>query len=139
MRDNSDCGPIVTVDRMIRALAVGLSLLCAGAVHAESQTPPGTWMLVIKDGLRNRLVGGARAKFSRMFYDSKALAAGGFAICGKVTSQESAGEGRKTRYFYGVFLPESAADPAAFTDVRIGRTTAESGEIRQTCSRLGLL
>ena len=113
-------------------------MVAAGEVRADSATPPGTWMLVIKDGLRNRLIGGEHAKFSRMFYDGKPLAAGGFPVCGKVTSQEGANEGRKTRYFYGVFLPE-AADEATFTDVRIGRTTAETGAIWQLCSRLGLL
>jgi hypothetical protein len=120
------------------ALAAGLLLLSAGEVCAESATPPGTWMLVIKDGLRNRLVGGERAKFSRMFYSSKPLETGGFPVCGKVTSQENTDEGRKTRYFYGVFQPEGADEPA-FTDVRIGKTTAETGEIWQKCSKLGLL
>lgn len=121
------------------ALAAGLLFLSGGEVRADSMTPPGTWMLVIKEGLRNRLAGGEHAKFSRMFYDGKALAAGGFAICGKVTSQESTEEGRKTRYFYGVFVPDAQADEPAFTNVRIGKTTAESGEIWQICSKLGLL
>jgi hypothetical protein len=120
------------------ALAAGLLLLSAGEVRADSATPPGTWMLVIKDGLRNQLTGGEHAKFSRMFYGHKPLAAGGFPVCGKVTSQESANEGRQTRYFYGVFQPEGADEPA-FTDVRIGKTTAETGEIWQMCSKLGLL
>lgn len=127
---------------MKRAIVAAALLCWAGAApaHAETMTPPGTWMKAIKISLKTRLSGGEKAKFSRMFYDPQSLAMGAaIPVCGKVTSQESGEEVRKTRFFYALVTLPNGFNHPVIDGVRIGRSQSETGEIWQTCFKLGLI
>lgn len=121
-------------------IAALLVICCVGAAEARMQTPPAVWMKAIKNALKAQLTGSDGAKFSRMFYDPGTSKVGTVAVCGRVISQEDGDADRTMRFFYAEVTPSGGLQESpAVSTIRIGLTPSETGEIWQTCQKLGLM
>jgi hypothetical protein len=117
---------------------LALVLLGAQPALATGKTPPGPWLPVVKDAIREKLKNPEYVTFKRVFFVDKKTDDGGFPVCGFVSFKQTLKEHPAHQSFFGLLTPPEAGKAGAFASIQLGETTDQANEIATTCKNYGV-
>jgi hypothetical protein len=122
---------------MIFAL-LALAAIDAQPAFAAGTTPPGPWMPVVKDAIREALKNPEYVTFKKVFFVNRKTDNGAFPVCGTVNFKQKQTEHAAHQPFFGLLTPPEAGKAGSFASIQLGATTDQANEIAATCKNYGV-
>jgi hypothetical protein len=125
------------MSRIVVSIAA-VALLVAGTAHAAGTTPPGPWLPVIKDVVREKLKNPVYVTFKRIFFVNKKTDDGALPVCGFVSFKQKKEEHPPTLPFFGLLTPPDNGKAGSFAGLKLGETDDLKKDIAETCKNYGV-
>jgi hypothetical protein len=117
---------------------VALALIGTQPASAAGTTPPGPWLPVVKDAIREKLNNPEYVTFKRVFFANNKTDDGAFPVCGFVNFKQKKAEHAAKQSFFGLLTPPAAGKAGTFASIQLGETTDQANEIATTCKNYGV-
>jgi hypothetical protein len=117
---------------------VAMVLIGAQAALAAGTTPPGPWLPVVKDAIREQLKNPGYVTFKRVFFANKKTDDGAFPVCGTVNFKQKQEEHAAHQSFFGLLTPPESGKAGAFASIKLGATADQANEIATICKNYGV-
>ena len=117
---------------------VVLASIGAQSVLAAGRTPPGPWLPVVKDAIREKLKNPEYVTFKRVFFVDKKTDDGAFPVCGFVNFKDKEEDHPAKQPFFGLLTPPDAGKSGTFASIQLGGTPEQIKEIATTCKNYGV-
>lgn len=117
-------------------VALLLALAVTQPVHAAGTTPPGAWLPVIKDAIREKLNNPGYVTFRRIFFVDKKTDDGAVPVCGFANFKQKQEEHAATKAFFGLLTPPDSGKKAGFASIQMGEKGDK--EIATICRNYGV-
>jgi hypothetical protein len=128
-------GSVMT--RMVFSL-LAVAVIGAPPVLAAGTTPPGPWLPVVKDAIREALKNPEYVTFKRIFFVNRKTDDGVYPVCGTVNFKQRQEEHAAHEPFFGLLTPPEAGKAGSFASIQLGETTDQANEIATTCKNYGV-
>lgn len=113
-----------------------LAFAIAQPAFAAGTTPPGDWMPLIKDAIREQLKNPAYVTFRRIFFVNKKTDDGAVPVCGFANFKQKQIEHAKTKAFFGLLTPPGSDKKAGFASIQMA--DEKDAEIAKVCRSYGV-
>jgi hypothetical protein len=133
---SSETGGIMMLRRTL--FVAVLALIGAESALAAGTTPPGPWLPVVKDAIREKLKNPEYVTFKRVFFANKKTDDGAFPVCGFVNFKQKKHEHAAKESFFGLLTPPEAGKAGGFASIQLGETPEQANAIATTCKNYGV-